>query len=357
MGSIVRVFSPLGIPIAWLNVKTTRAYITNNYETEDFGTCQFEISTKDSKCTNDVLQFGNILFIEDENEQLPDWVGFIDTYSPRVWKYGVVEVNAVAAEKLLDWRIIYNIKLTGTTANMWRQMVYQVNNFVPNGIQVKPGYVYQGEQASNLLAMGTATDIAKQIAKFGGGIGGVVNKTRCDYSITGRINDRGTLDLYANLYEGQRGVDTGLELTEHNTRGMEDELIEQGEIWNFVFVYSTSDTVQGRIIKTAKDNKSIAEHGLRVAIQEGVGQEPSGLQWQADRFIRLNKDPQKQLPVTLLNVNSLYASVDLGNKFTRKNVGIAGFSHGGIGLEEKVRITDFEVDDESGEVGASLEII
>jgi hypothetical protein len=290
--------------------------------------------------------------VRDENLELPDWLGFIDSQPTRSWKYGEVTVGALSAEKIMEWRTTYMSALTGTPGVMFRDLIQRMNTTVSGGIPIHAGEVYEGRHEGEIPTMGNMLEIVKNISKFAGGPGG----TRCDFSITGKEDGNGVLELYANLYTGHRGVDTGLWLSENNTRGMEEEMVEEGEIYNYIVCYADAATVNGRSRAVASDETSIGAHGLRVHVYEGVGAERDGLQYQADNFLAQHKEAARVLPVTLLNVNNLYRHVALGNQFYRKSTS-SGFGARGIGFEQRVRVTDFEVDDESGEVGASLEVM
>ena len=203
MTTEVRIFDPNGDPLCDPRVSTTRSWIIN-----DIGDCSFTISTNDDDCTDVNLRFGNILVVN--HDELPPWVGFIDSGGQaRKWTNGAVEVYAVSAEKIFDWRYTRPIPFSpAPSGQMLKAILEFQNKYSPHGIPLQVGDVYTGGQRVMFPKRPGLGEIVRKFSKSTGN----------DWSVTHRII-RGKVELYFNWYRGVRGEDTNQVLNAINTKG------------------------------------------------------------------------------------------------------------------------------------------
>jgi hypothetical protein len=352
MASIIKVYAPNGYALGVVSAKTLRAYITSNFHVSDFGTCKFTVSTRDDKLPL-VASGANYIRVIDENGQLPDWWGIIDTKNQRVWKNGMVEINAFSLEKVLEWRTIYAMQIGGTPGEALREIIRRCNNqYGDLSIPFYAGEIYEGTFESNVTTEVNVNEVIKRVSKWAGGVGGPV----CDYSATGKEDATGRMGLYVNFYNQRRGVKTGIVLNERNMQGDDELLIEQDEIWNYVIRYAPASAATDRIRVEALDAQSIADYGLRVQVAQGMGTDKDGLQYQAQKFLAQYKQPHRAIPAKLINENGLYSFVDLGNEFIH-SLHLPAAAGGTTTFSDNVKILGFEVDDAAGTVAANLEVL
>jgi len=329
MSSQVTVYNPMGNAITDLNVRVFRAWQLNEY-----AEAQFFISTNDSKCTEEVLRFGNLLHIQN-NDGLPDWTGFIDT--PRRWSGRFVEVNAYSAEILFNWRVA---KVTGgrydTVGNIFREILEWANSW--GGLQINQGDIFSGGPHVIMVFGGMISEMLKKYP----------TKWGHDWSITGRENS-GRLYLYANLYDGLRGRVTNFELNSTNTELSDPLLAENGPIYNQVFVYSDPGPGGGRNFNEAMDEDSIAKYGLRQVAELGKGSDTDGLGFQAWVKLLSYRNPRNYITPAILNVANAWNNVRLGN-VVRWMSSRHGFGRNSAGADMDARIEGFEFDEEKQKV-------
>lgn len=325
MSSYATVYSPMGIPLADLDVPIFRAYKLNAY-----AEAQFRIAITDNKCREDILRFGNLLYIR--HDKLPPWVGFIDP--PRRWNNSYVEVNALSAELIFDWRLTPPTGVAGETlGEMFVNMLIWANSW--GGLQIHPGQIFMSGEPASMVLGGRMRDHMDKISKTYG----------VDWSITADIDSSNQLKLLANLYNGKRGRVTGFELNNTNTEITEPVMSEEGPIYNHVWKYSEAGSGGGRNFNDAMDMESIATFGLRQWAEQGAGSDTEGLKFQADVKLKDTAYPKNYVTPSALNVGETFNNIDLGNILSWRS-SIAGFTGTAIGAEMDVRIEGYEYDEE-----------
>lgn len=328
MSSQVTIYSPTGIPLADLDTGVWRSWVLNGY-----GEAGFTLSTKDNKCKEEYLRYGNILLVQ--HDSLPDWVGFMDT--PRVWNYGNVECHALGAEVWFDWRVTLVRPILDTLDNVFRRILDDCNFW--GGLQMKVGDIAESEIKDAVALGGKASDHINRMSE----------KYHVDWSVTHRINSRNVLSLYANLFNGLRGDRTNLTLNALNSKVTAPLLTEDGAIYNHVFYYSEPGEGGGRKVGDAQDEDSIARYGLRQLAEQGVGAYEEGLAFAAYRKLQETKEPDYIFVPSVLNVNDTFSQLRLGNVIYW-DTEFSGFGSNTIGLNATLRIDGMEYDDNSDSV-------
>jgi hypothetical protein len=301
------------------------------------------MSLEDAKAKEKYLQFGNILIIN--HDELPFWVGFIDSSLGRDWNGDSITIRALSAEAIFNRRIVYPERMAGTSGALLRAMLENINASSPGGIKINPGAIYMGGPTHYYPLIGRCRDVMDRIAKKGG---------KCDWSVTHKIID-GKVNLYANLYKGERGVATGRVLDARNTELVAPIYTEEGEIWNHVvFMKPLDESGEVKICDPQRDEKSISTFGLNMYLGEANAEEEQTLIWMAKAWLYDHAYPRGMCAPTILNVDNIFRAVRLGNVFRWENHGV-GFEGNYIGTGDEVRLTGFEVNYTDEKVNATVE--
>lgn len=332
--SQVTVYNPMGIALADLDVDVYRSWVLNGP-----GEANFTISTKDNKCREEYLRYGNRLLVQ--HTDLPDWVGFIDT--PRLWSYGRVEVNAVGAETWFDWRVTNIGAVHDSLAEVFRWIIDDCNHW--GGSQMKYGEIKNGGIDAVAALGGKATDHIQRI----------VEKWGVDWSVTSRISKNNRLELYANLYDGLRGKATQLVLNHINSRITDPIVTEDGAIWNHVFYYSEPGEGGSRVIGDSRDHRSEMLYDLRQIAEQGVGAYEPGLEFAAWMRLQETKEPVIMVAPAVLNINEAWKSLRLGN-FINWDSDYVGFDNSTVGMASVLRIVGMEYADKEQAVTLVAEL-
>ena len=334
----VLVAAPNGTLLADLNVVPLASHIVN-----DVGDASFTMSLTDAKAKERFLQFGNVLIIN--NDELPPWVGFIDSSLGRDWNGDSVTIRALSAEIIMNRRIVYPQQLAGTSGALLRAMLNNLNAASEGGLKIYPGDIYMGGPTHYYPIIGRCRDVMDRIAKRGG---------KCDWSVTHKIID-GKVKLFANLYKGERGAKTGRVLDYRNTELIAPLYTEDGEIWNHVvFMKPLDESGEVKICDPQRDEKSIGLYGLHMYLGEANAEEEEGLIWMARAWLYDHAYPRGMCAPTILNLDSVFKTVRLGNIYRWENHSV-GFENGYIGTGDEVRMTGFEVDYATDKVRATVE--
>ncbi len=336
MTTEVRLFSPTGEPQADINVVPTASHIVN-----DIGDCSFDISTEDFNAVEDNLRPGRILLINDD--LITSWVGFIDTASALDWGAGKITIRALSAENVFNNRIIFPQRMRGTAGAVLKQMLENIQNDSDGGVKIYPGDVFMGGKETYYPLLGRAWDVMNFLADIG----------KCDWSVTHDIVN-GKLILLTNLYEGERGVDTGLTLDASNTELYEPIYSEQGDIWNHVvFATPLSSTGAIKIGGAWRDEESIALYGLKMYLgeSESDGEDATAQDNAARAWLYDHAYPGGMIMPNILNIGDTFPNVQLGNIFGWENHAVKFKSSM---PNDKFRITGFEVNYDDYKIGATM---
>lgn len=350
MTSRIRIFDHFMKPLAELNniAVTPRSWVLNGY-----GRCEFSMSTSDPKCTEQILQYGNLVFIEhipsvDEfgniRGQLPDWVGIILT--PRTWDFGVVHVTAYTAETILSFRRMPFVSIRDTPAGMFSKILQLAHSSARN-IVIQPGQIDNQPITLSDNLRTNAYDHIKKLIKDSG----------MDWNISGNVNDLGNLELYANLYY-RKGIDTPLNLTNTNTELSSPLLTEQGTITNQVFGYSQAQTDRGRFAREYNDLSSIDDYGALQINQTYMGrQDPTSVENAAASRIYRGGRPTYMLKRNALDYKDTFNYLDIGNTVLVKETSVGFNPNGGFGFDSKSRIISIDYNDLSNKSPLNLEVM
>lgn len=348
MASIVTTYNKSGTRLAFLNVPTVRSWSLNDEQNAGYGTCTFDIATTDPKCTRANLEFGNLLYVEDENDELPDWVGIIDSVQGREFHEGFVRVGATAAETIANWRLATLLRpIISTPGVALKEAIAFANSNPPKGRKIYPGRIHN-KTGSVYVAPGmNLLDAIKKISKSCGS----------DWNITARMNSENALELIVNLYDGQKGDNTNVVLNEQNTKVLSPTLIENGEIWNYCIYYGQAGG-GGVRYAVAQNHASIGQYDLRATIKKAGGTDEDVLQALANEFVAKSGQPERTLALSVTNKNNIFRYMDVGNIMTFDSSTFGFFDATQIGAHETVKINGMEYDDMvENELGMTVEIL
>lgn len=343
--SVITVFDHFGTPLTEIEAVTRRSWMLIDSQRKQPGRCEFAVSTKDGKCKDRYLRYGNIVLVQhvpgvDEDGSmrgsLPDWVGVIQT--PRVWMYGSVVVAAYSAEIVLmkrcpPFKTFYNTAWEGIVSDFLDYM----NANTQNGITVRKGFLQPSRGGM------TYWDIYEDIFSHLANIGEL--SIRGDYS-------GGRMTLYADWYNGgQRGIVCPIVLDETNTESAEGQaaLTEQGALINASIFTNTTDTLFARTERMWRNERSISKYGLMEGygvIQGGNSVTPGQLLAAAQNMAERGGEPTKTIQPVVLDKGQLLSYMAPGNRFPL-SISNVGFLGDGLGIEGWARLVGVEYSDDT----------
>ena len=349
MASRIRIFNHFAKPLAEIVAPTTpRSWILNGY-----GRCEFSMSTSDPKCTETIMQFGNLVHVEhiptrdadgNYNGKLPDWTGIIMT--PRTWDYGVLHVTAYSAESILAFRAMPFVTVSGTPMTLFKRILDYAALKAKN-IVIQPGTL---DDVNMTIPDDLRTNAYDHIQKM-------IKDSGMDWNVEGRVNDNGSLDLFANLYY-RKGVDTSLDLNNSNTELQSPLLTEQGTPSNHIFGYSQAQTSQSRVMSEILNQESIDDYGDLQINQVFMGKHDkasvtNAAQSRADTRGR----PVKIIKRVALDKGSTFNYLDVGNTVKVKEISVGFNPDGGFGFESTVKIISMDYNDLSNKTPLNVEVM
>lgn len=334
----VRIFDPRGVPLRDIRVHPTYSFVLS-----DIGDCQFEMSVLDPAFREEAIQFGNFMLIN--HTDLPSWVGMIDPINSRTWNNGFVNVTALSAERIFDLRFAKPSKKDGPPGAIFTQFINNLNEEVPNAVQLETGYVMQGGRHMYYPLIGRGGDVMRWIARV----------AKAEYCITHRIDSDGRLVLVANLY-AQKGTDTFTAFDTTNTELSDSVLVEDGDIYNYVIFYTSPQSGGKTVIigDPQRDEESIGKFGTRMYLGEMGADDVETLNEVARTFLYQSAWPKKTVTPSVLNVNHLWKKLDTGNLYWWETP-LAGFTNGELGAKEYVRLSGMEVNVKENKVDVMVE--
>lgn len=352
MASALRVFHQHK-PLAFIEAPTTpRSWILNGIGKADFSAGLQYITDKFGPREETILKYNNMVYVEHVpskdaagtvNGKLPAWVGVI--LPNRTWNLGVLGMVAYSAEAILSFRPMPLVEIKGTPATMFKQML-EFARGVTNDIVIHPGIIEDvPETFSDNLAT-SAYDHIKKLCQI----------ANMNWDVTGEIDSRGNLQLYANLYT-RKGTETRLELTRDNTESSGPLLVEQGTPYNVVYGYSQASTKESRYFAKGINQASIDKYGV-LAVNQVFGgiKDQTALQNAAQLMADRNGEPVKMIHRVVLDNGSAFSSLQAGNIVTIKDNN-AGFKPGGgFGFTASARILSMDYNDLSNKAPLNLEV-
>ncbi len=322
----IRIYDRQGIEIAEVDATCDRSWLLS-----DVGKAQFTLSIYDSKCKHDILEFGNLIYIE--HEQLPPWGGVIDT--PRTWGNGTVTVQAYSAEKLLSYRIGLKDQLVrGTTANLIRKIYELVQSDEPLPLEL--GDVEDdGIQREETINPTSLLDELKTVVK----------RTTGNFRLTPKFDAQGHLGFMLEYRLNWARVSELALVEGHNLALTSRPLIEQGDIVNELLGYGDGASWTSKPAYTARNEASIAAFGLRQGSKAYTGVTQLGtVQKNSEAEVSNKGYPRQTLDLRVLNVGDAWLNMRLGAVMPVM-LHSAGFSGSGTGYSDTVQIRGMEYDD------------
>jgi len=354
MPSTFRTFDHFAKQLGYLEAPITpRSWVLNGYGKAEFSVDLNYLTTKFPSKEETILKYNNLVFIEHipskdaagtVNGKLPDWVGVI--LPDRTWNFGVMGATAYSAEAILTFRPMPLTKISGTPKAMFTQML-DFTRGIADDIVIQPGIVEDiPETFSDTLATSAYDHIKKLCTNAG-----------MNFDVTGQIDTRGNLQLYANLYK-RKGAETRLELTRDNTEKSEILLTEQGTPYNLVYGYSQASTKESRYFSIGRNQASIDKYGVLAVNQvfSGVTDQTS-LQNTADAMADAMGEPVKMVRRVALDIGKTFDNVAAGNTVTVKDTTVGFKPGGGYGFEASARILSVDYNDLSNKAPMNLEIL
>lgn len=341
--SRVTVYSNTGYYLAELDVATTRTWVQN-----DIGTCVFAIAQSDAKCTESLLQYGNLVLVE--HSTLPDWVGVIDV--EREWHAGRVIQKVSSGERILGLRAMPMQTISGAAGYLFTQMLGFAN--ASGGLRVYKGDVDAG---GTVMKMELSVSLLEHVRQLAG-------MSPHQFSVTPYLYASGLLTLRANWYRHSKknvftireGHNSPLELSS-------PIMVEQGEFWTEVIGYSDSATGDSRITSgPIRDEEAFSLYNLRQTNVTFTGvKDKATLIEMTKNYLKRNAAPRAVVTLKLADVldasgNSIYfEKLRLGTIFTIE-LNSAGFRQQGIGYSETFRITGMSYSDLENKVELTVEV-
>jgi hypothetical protein len=334
--SRVQLFDHFGIKVAELDINASRTWKIGEY-----GRGVFELPVNHLKCTEENLQFGNLIYID--HPKLPPWGGVIDV--PREWNRNTVTINAYSAEYILKFRRDDSInELTNTPGNIFNYIINVANR---NGdTRIKKDYTLSEEESIawelNLL------DMYDEVTRL-------AEDTENEWILVPRVVD-GELEFLAQ-WAKELGVETNFLLKEgFNIESGNAIISESGEIANDILGTGTGTTKANKPKVTTKDQTSIKNYGLRQTSLTINEKEYQAVAIATKAELSNKKNPQKTFSLVALDIGDTWKNINLGNKMylQMRNV---GFQHGALGLDTEIRITGMTYQEDENKLELNCEEI
>jgi hypothetical protein len=346
MPSTLRVFSHSARFLAFLDSPTTpRNWILNGYGKAEFTIGLSYLHDKFFPREETMLQYGNLVYIEhipsknadgSTNGKLPAWVGMI--LPDRTWDFGMVHVTAYSAEAILTFRPMPLEPINGTPAQMFRQILDYANVPAIAGIGqdvvIHPGVI---EDISQTFSDSLATSAYDHIVKL-------CQRAGMNWDVTGVVDSRGVLQLYANLYRF-KGNRTGLVLTSNNTELSGNLLTEQGTPYNVILGYSQASTKESRYFALGINQASVDKFGALATNQIFSGVTDQAGLANAAQSRANNTPPFKKFRRVAVDVGKTFDSIAAGNVATVIDTNVGFKPGGGYGFEANARILSVDYND------------
>lgn len=364
MASRLTIFSHRNLsPLVELHATATtpRSWLLDKNGKSDPGRAEFAVSTLDDKVTEANFQFGNLVHIVHiptsdasgtKRGQLPDWTGIIIT--PRPWDLGYINKTAYSAEAILSARPMPWTRVERMTPkDIFVKILEYANQFTQRyggGIVIQPGVIEN-----------TAATFTYDLRLSGlEHINTLCQDAGMEWNVTGEIDPRGNLVLYANLYT-RMGIDTGFDLTNLNSElsAGSNVLTEQGFPMNIVIGHTQASTKEDRKSAVGTHDDAIADYGplgfnVTFSGLRHQGEVASAAQIHADTYGR----PVKILPARrALDEGQTFANLAIGNTVNVKDSRVGFSPSGGFGFEAKARILSMKYNDMSNNCEINLEVL
>lgn len=325
----VILFSKTGQQLA-----ETNAQVVCSWKLNDIGKAKFTLSINDPVCRREFIEFGNRVLLE--HEELPDWVGVIDT--PREWSsFGTVDITAYSAEYLLKWRrCATSQKITGTSGTKFAELIKKAN--AERTLYIDLGDIWnEGKATTEQLQGESIYDAIKRIS----------TDLNHDFALTANIQPNGDLRFYANWYK-QRGKVNGCEFIDGwNIKTSNRVLIEQGEIVNDVMAVGVGASSGSQKTGIEIDMDSAGQYDYRQGVVNLSTEFDGTVSVGAAQQLGKLKEPRRTYDLNA--IGTIWKDLHIGDTY-RLTLNNCGFSSGGFGLQSDVRVVGMELNERMGTV-------
>lgn len=319
----VRIFRRDGTSIAEFKTRVERSWALGGE-----GRAQFTYASRKTDIVNrDVLQYGNWVLIE--NDQLPAWVGVIDT--PRTWTPRTVRVSIYSPEKVFEQRRgVLEVKKNGSAGALFRYLLSLVNGAETTIIKagdIDETGIYREETIN-------PTPLSRDLKR-------IQERSGEEYQWRPDTDALGRLIIYAD-WQPRIGIDTEALLHEGkgggNLEAVGSLMVEDGDIYNNILGYGDGMTWATKTKFEAQDGNSVEEYGLRQTSKyfNGVSNTVT-LKNNTEELLKTTKNPVIKFKLNVINVGDTFKYIQMGNTLNLQLQSM-GFQNGGLGYEAVVRI-------------------
>lgn len=342
--SKLRIATRGGIELVEFAAESTRSWISTSRGGE--GDCIWDMSELDAKTREEILRFGNLVYIAGEDGE-EDWFGVIDLDpSTQDFRYGSVTVKAYSGERLLKFVDTPMVKATGTAGIIFKQIIDAYNQDTETPIHY--GEIWEGGNSREETLGGQCFTEALRVA----------SRANNEWDITMKVVD-GKWKIYANWYQPRATV-TNRELYQRhnsNIESMDPMLSKNGPIINTITGVSDASTSGVRIVKIKQNDASRALYGPRrkTIAYTGITDEVTLLASMEADLARY-AFPVDQIVLNVLNIGGIKPYIRRGNILS-VSLQHESFRNGGKGFEGSVKIFSKEVDDKVDKVKIGTEVV
>lgn len=304
-----RIFDQGGYAIEQIRTSADRAW-TLVTETS----ARFALSVYDPKCNPYVLNYGNILLIEN-SAGLPPWVGVIDQIG---FDQGVCIIWAFTPERYFSYRRgPRSLTLRGNAGDIFTQMIKYINGLRQTVIEVGEVSSLTNSMEETLNPVVLSNNLTRIVQRSGEG-----------YRWRPEVL-KGKLTIYADWFPNLV-LETGLILQDGYNISSNHPLTLSAPVNDFL-AYGVGADWEKRIVSNALDHESIQEYGLRQTSISINTKSVDTLQVAALTGLNALKQPSYSFPIEVLNVDDTFEKLMPGALATFTKLVGQGFGNSGIG--------------------------
>jgi hypothetical protein len=331
------IYDQFGNPLVDVEIEAPRSWLLN-----DVGQCVFTMSSKNPKCTEKNLRFGNLLYIQSAG--LADWVGIIDP--PRGRNYGSITVTAYTAEYFYKIRTMQNpLEITSATpGNFFLRLLANAN--APGGTQLARGSIYTGGPVvkDNFDLVPVFQELQTLANTYGN-----------NFDVTAELSKNNTLVLYGNYYQ-RLGINrTDFLISDDNSELIDvNGVEEQGPFYNIVQGYGNAATWASRVRVSVSNASSISLYGPHQAAIRVDNNTNAVIKNKATSYLSDYLTASKILMLSVTNKNNLWSQINLGDIVPIK-YSYGAFYGGENNIDMQARITGMAVDELAGKMQLTVQ--
>lgn len=321
----VTFFGKDGLAVGDEVVTANRSWVLN-----DTGELKFRVPINKIDQHEYKYEKGNWVLVEQDN--LPDWVGFIDV--PEPWGQQAVVMYAKSAEELFKIFPAQRQRVKATPGSIYRTLITHINEWGKSLLE--EGDIFGGGTARKYnLNPGV------QCIDF---IDRMVNKYGNSFDVTPEVVN-GRLVLKANWYKTKRTVvdfalSEGINLVEGTV-----ELEYEGPIWNHIIGFSNHATWKSKKVFEVWDDTSISKYGRRALGLAVPSESKTTVERQAKNFLKFHKEPRHRLDAYAIDTINTFSYLETGNVVDIDFVN-AGLENGELGVSLQAEIEEVIYDHE-----------